>query len=415
LAASAAHPSRPRPGPAANDQQRLRQALLVADGWLDAGLSVQPADETTAEAAVADLYALLGQRKPGFEWVASPAAAQSAAHVAQPGFWPVRLRAASAPATGADWPVAARLASLERDLRERLDARVHRRRDALSAPGQPRPPGESAEDALESGTPLVDVLEVAVRDALRTTLHDGICAPLRTALPSAAGPQSVLAWHGQHDADWVGYYDALRRIGLITLRYPDDHELDLWAALAVATGWWWPGQERCVMARRLTDVHSEPLPGARHGEQRLHRDDGPAIRFADGSGLHVLHGTPVPEWVLTDPSIERIRGEPNVEVRRCAIERLGWASYIRQAGLSLVAVSPDPANPGADLCLYDVPFEAWGAPTRVLLVVNGSAERDGRRRRYGLSVPASIDDPVTAAGWSYGLTGQQYARLARRT
>jgi hypothetical protein len=45
----------------------------------------------------------------------------------------------------------------------------------------------------------------------------------------------------------------------------------------------------------------------------------------------------------------------------------------------------------------------------------GSVEPDGRHRRYGLSVPADIDDPVAAAGWSYGLTGPQYAQLARRT
>ncbi len=58
---------------------------------------------------------------------------------------------------------------------------------------------------------------------------------------------------------------------------------------------------------------------------------------------------------------------------------------------------------------------AWGVPNRMLLAVNGSAERDGRRRRYGLSVPASIEDPVVAAGWSYGLSGAQYAQLIRRT
>ena len=51
----------------------------------------------------------------------------------------------------------------------------------------------------------------------------------------------------------------------------------------------------------------------------------------------------------------------------------------------------------------------------MLLVVNGTPEPDGQRRRYGLSVPADIDDPIAAAGWSYGLTAHQYARLVRRT
>ena len=51
----------------------------------------------------------------------------------------------------------------------------------------------------------------------------------------------------------------------------------------------------------------------------------------------------------------------------------------------------------------------------MLLAVNGSVERDGRRRRYGLTVPASLDDPVAAAGWTYGLSAEQYSLLLRRT
>ncbi len=51
----------------------------------------------------------------------------------------------------------------------------------------------------------------------------------------------------------------------------------------------------------------------------------------------------------------------------------------------------------------------------MILAVNGSAERDGRRRRYGLTVPGFFDDPVEAAGWTYGLSAEQYSLLVRRT
>ena len=102
-------------------------------------------------------------------------------------------------------------------------------------------------------------------------------------------------------------------------------------------------------------------------------------------------------------------------MRRCAIEVLGWDVYIAQAGLALVATAPDPGNPGCTLRLYEMPPGPNGRLSRLLLVVNGSVERDGNRRRYGLGVPADIDDPVAAAGWTYGLTGEQYARLVRRT
>ncbi|MBD0023006.1 MULTISPECIES: hypothetical protein [Gordonia] len=46
---------------------------------------------------------------------------------------------------------------------------------------------------------------------------------------------------------------------------------------------------------------------------------------------------------------------------------------------------------------------------------NGSLERDGHRRRYGLHVPSDISDAPSAAGWTYGISGADYARLVRRT
>ncbi|GAA2858273.1 hypothetical protein GCM10020220_054280 [Nonomuraea rubra] len=51
----------------------------------------------------------------------------------------------------------------------------------------------------------------------------------------------------------------------------------------------------------------------------------------------------------------------------------------------------------------------------MLVAVNGSVERDGRRRRYGLTVPGHFTDPLAAAGWTYGLSAEQYSRLLRRT
>ncbi len=95
----------------------------MRDDWLRAGLSTQPADTVTAEAVVTELYRLLGQPKPTFEWVSSPAAALRTG-ASRPGFRPGRLGGTRMPATGRDWPTAARLASLLSDLRDRLDDRI---------------------------------------------------------------------------------------------------------------------------------------------------------------------------------------------------------------------------------------------------------------------------------------------------
>ncbi|MGH3394491.1 MAG: DUF6745 domain-containing protein [Streptosporangiaceae bacterium] len=377
----------------------------MRDDWLRAGLSTQPADTATAEAVVTELYRLLGQPKPAFEWVPSPAAALRTG-ASRPGFRPGRLGGRRAPATGRDWPTAARLASLLSDLRGRLDDRIGQAQQAVwrrTDFSLPRPPSPG------------EILDAAVHDSLAGTLRDAICAPLRISLPGLQRGALGLTWYGQQDAWWIARHDAWRRAGLVPGRPADAGELDLWGALARSTGWWWPGQHRCVMAGRPAALHTEPAPASEHGQLRLHRDDGPAIAFADGYWRHVLHGTPVPAWVVTGPTVEAIHREPNIEVRRTAIERIGWDAYLDQARLSPVAARPDPGNPGSRLRLYDLPAAAGGRPARFLLAVNGSPEPDGRHRQYGLTVPADIDDPVAAAAWTYGLTGAQYAQLARRT
>lgn len=385
--------------------QRLGLAIAVRDDWLRAGLSTQPADTATAEAVVTELYGRLGRPRPRFEWVPSPAAALLNSGGRQ-AFRPGRLGGASAPAAARDWPAAARLASMLSDLRGRLDARI----SAVGVRAWHRAAWADAQ-----GNSFGRRLEDAVHRPLRGTLWDAICAPLRAALPGAERGALGLTWYGQHDAWWVGRYEAWRRAGLVRYDPADARPLELWGALARSTGWWWPGEDRCVMAGRPVILHTEPAPDGAPGQLRLHRQDGPAIGFADGYGRYVLHGTPVPAWVVTGPTVEAIQREPNIEVRRTAIERIGWDAYLDQARLSPVAARPDPGNPGARLRLYDLPAAAGARPARILLAVNGSPEPGGQHRQYALTVPASIDDPVAAAAWTYGLTSAQYAQLARRT
>lgn len=390
---------------------RWHAAVEIRTEWAGSGLSTAPADRSVAEAAITELYGLIGRRPPRFAWVGSPRQAADLLPSDRPS---VRLSMGSWVAETSPWYVACRLATLVHDLRARLDRRLGR----PSTPDPWRPartsPTQPPLEALRTGDVLDDVLDVGVRDALDRSVRAGLRVPMRAAL-AATNPQPPgFSWYGQHDAHWIAHYDVRRRLGLRT--FPDDgFQLDLWAATARSCGWWWPQDGWCVIAERTSVVHVEAMPGAQHGEWRTHNPRGPAIEYADGTGAYVWHGAAVPQWVITEPTVERILTERNVEVRRCAIERIGWDTYIGQAGLSLVAVAPDPGNPGCELQLYDLPRQIWGAPARVLLAVNGSVERDGHRRRYGLSVPGDIDDPVAAAGWSYGLSAARYAQLLRRT
>ena len=93
---------------------------------------------------------------------------------------------------------------------------------------------------------------------------------------------------------------------------------------------------------------------------------------------------------------------------------MGWLTYISAAGLRLVASAPDPGNPPQHLELYEDPGGRLG-DARVLVMTNGSPDRDGRLLQYAETVPAAIDDPVAAAAWQYGCPVEVYRQLARRT
>jgi hypothetical protein len=62
--------------------------------------------------------------------------------------------------------------------------------------------------------------------------------------------------------------------------------------------------------------------------------DGMALAYPGGWGFHAWHGRRVPAWVIEQPAIERIAAESNTEIRRCAIESLGWDRFTGQAGRS---------------------------------------------------------------------------------
>ena len=389
--------------------ESIRAVCAQRDRWLGYGLKTGPSDRTTAESAVAQLYRESGHPDPQFVWVPSPAAAAE--------FIATRSMSNSA-------GVSARIASLLSNSRRRMDQRIDKRR--IEWPRwyfyqNPNKPSDrearmtvatrSPEDAARAGISPDPIIRRTVWDSLRTSLFDGVASTVRSLAPH---PFGTISWYGQQEAHRVAYYDIYRSFGLMTFGREDNDLLDVQSALVESTGWWWAFDDIAVMSERPTVLHTEPIPDPVHGEVRLHNSSSPALEFGDGSGVHVLNGTVVPDWVIHDPTVERITVERNVEIRRSAIERIGWDTYLDRAGLRLVDTDDDPGNPGCTLQLFATPA-GWGDEGRILLAVNGSRERDGERRRYGLRVPGAFSSAVDAAGWTYGLAGADYGRLLRRT
>jgi hypothetical protein len=214
---------------------------------------------------------------------------------------------------------------------------------------------------------------------------------------------SNAVWGGQ-ELPWLAFYAFGRQLGA---KYDQQANDRLDAMLATGDlGWWWPYRGWAILTDRPTVLH-------RDAQNRLHHKTGPAISYADGWAVHAWHGTRVPadliagKWAPGD-----ILKEANAEVRRCAIEHMGWDRFVGEANLSQVgAAVPDPGNPGHELALYDVPERIYEEPVRVLLCTNAPVERDGTRRRFGLTVPATIQDPLAAAAWTFDLEPGDYAQL----
>lgn len=399
----------------------VRSVVSMRDSYLGHGMRAGPSDRYSAESAVAQLYRYADLPVPRFAWELSPAAA--AARIA-------RDKLASAVTFAVEGPTcaSARIATLLSISRSRMDARI---RVPVSERPPPRWPmtiqsralraaqgriaaavrNQPPETSVREGIGLNPIIRSTVWDSLHTSLFDGVAAAIKTLMPALVGG---IPWYGQQEAHRIAYYDIYRSLGLATFQPQDNELLDSLVDLTESTGWWWAFDDVCVMSDRPTQLYSEPIPDRVHGERRLHHHDEPAIQFADGSAVYVLNGTIVPDWVVLDPSVERITVERNVEIRRSAIERIGWDNYIDAAGLALVDNADDLGNDGCTLQLFATPA-GWGGEGRVLLAVNGSRERDGQRRRYGLYVPGEFSSALDAAGWTYGLSGENYAQLLRRT
>lgn len=263
---------------------RWQEAIKIRQEWLDHGLSTHPADRPTAEHSLTAIYAWMSRPQPRFEWVQSPRQAiplvAGLPTLDQLYAWIRDPRPRGIP------PLASDLAMVAAQLRGTLSTGLSHLDPELSGarkgkhhqPWPQLPPLR----ALEAGVPLSVVLHQGIRAALHRSLAHRFRIPVRNAL--AGGRPVPVCWYGQQDAAWVAYYDALHRLGLASYGLDALDHLGHWAALARSCGWWWPGEDVCVVVDRPDQVRTEPVPGTWHEEVRLQRD---GVRYRDGWQPHL--------------------------------------------------------------------------------------------------------------------------------
>lgn len=163
-------------------------------------------------------------------------------------------------------------------------------------------------------------------------------------------------------------------------------------------------------------------------QQRLHRLDGPALRYRDGWEVYAIHGAVVPALVVMDPAsttAEQIDQERNVEIRRVLVERYGINRYILESG--------------ADVIHHDVTgmlcrkLVEGDEPITMVRVLNATPEPDGSLSRnqaiaiFGEAAHAAMNSPLDArfkdymirvppwmatareaVAWTFGLDAEDY-------
>ncbi len=327
-----------------------------------------PADRGRVEAGIVACYAHLGLGAPRVVWVDGPLSAVIAANLLKQGgqLWGQLGGQLGGQLRGQLW------GQLRDQLRDQLWGQL---RDQLR--GQ---------------------LWGQLGDQLRGQLRDQLGGQLRGQLGDQLGETSFEAWW----LYWAHHWKTVNQF--VPNKMTDEQSALLQAWIdAHSASVWVPYANIAIVADRHTRLTRDP-------EGRLHSEDGlPAWEWADGTAVYAHHGRRVEPWVVsgeTGPErITLIDSEENIEVRRCAIERYGWGEYVTDAGWSPVAV---------DGCgeLFDVPGETG---QRVCVVENGTVERDGTRRKYGLLCRAHHRSPLEAVAASYGVSAEQYGSLERRT
>jgi hypothetical protein len=169
-------------------------------------------------------------------------------------------------------------------------------------------------------------------------------------------------------------------------------------------GWWWPFQRACILTHRPTALH-------RDGQGRLHSSMGPALDYDGQWGIWAWHGVRVPQDVIERPDTldpMRVWQEPNAEVRRVMVERMGLERLLGHTGSVVLHQDTDgPGNPRRLLAL-DLP----GDPDRTLVAVQVVDPSTGRQ--YMLRVPPNMRTCSEAVAWTFSIEPREYRPAVER-
>jgi len=194
------------------------------------------------------------------------------------------------------------------------------------------------------------------------------------------------SFFGQQDSYWVAYYLFAEKIGVDFGH--NSRLLRLWADISESVSWWTPFEEVCFISDR-------PAFTKMDNENRLHREDGPAVEYRDGWGVYSWHGTRVPaEWIKDRKSLtaKTALTWKNIEQRRAACEILGWVNVLAELKAKTIDRDEDPEI--GELLEVNIPEIGRERFLKVLC---------GTGRTFALPVPPTMKTALEAQAWTFGV------------
>ena len=348
----------------------------IADEWTKIGLCTDPADRSAAEMAIRDMYRLANLADPKIVWCGSPLS--------------LALTGASVrDSVGASVGASVR-ASVEDSVRDSVWASVGASvrasvRDSVRASVRASVWDSVRESVWASVRASVedsvwDSVEDSVWDSVADNVRDSVWASVWNSVGGSVGGSvwdSVAASvvYGSHEAGWLSFYRALHEFGLVKETAPLS---GLWA-LARSAGWAMPYEGMCFVSERHNILSLD-------NAGRLHSLSGPAVGYPDGWLIYAVHGVVVPERVIMLPetiTAAEITAEPNVEIRRVMIERLGYEKYATDTNLK--SIDSCPANHPLK-GLRTARLLRDSSDLYLLDMLNSTPEPDGTTKRYLLAI-----------------------------
>jgi len=362
--------------------------------WIALGLSTERVERAKVEAALAKMYGQVNKPKPRFTiMLRSPLEAVTAVGLMRLGVFD-KISNAQVSDQVSDQVRDQVSDQVRAQVRDQVRAQVS---DQVSAQVRDQVRAQVSDQVSDQVSAQVSA---QVSDQVRAQVSDQVSAQVRAQVSDQVSDQvsEIFSnwwwWEFGQFGTWLNsFYDIFSELGVDISPLDGVKEYNLCAGMSFLF-WDW-----AVVSDRPAEIH-------RDERGRLHRLDGPALRYLDGFSIYAVHGVRCAADIIENPksiTVSRIEKETNQELRRVMIELYGQAKYLLDAGAKKVH-----SDDYGQLYRKEIP----GDEDLVMVkVVNSTAEPDGSFRDYFLRVPPTVKTAREAVAWTFGKTADAYAPL----